>query len=88
MAETSHKPIILDYEPISYVKIFQRYARKLPRYTKDYLCSFFPIVYWIHRYNLTWFISDLIAGITVGIVVVPQGMGYAKIANLPPVRRS
>ncbi|KAI8140113.1 sulfate transporter family-domain-containing protein [Fennellomyces sp. T-0311] len=84
MSETSHNPIILDYEPISYLKMLKRYARKLPRYTKDYLCSFFPIVYWIHRYNLTWFISDLIAGITVGIVVVPQGMGYAKIANLPP----
>jgi sodium-independent sulfate anion transporter 11 len=29
-------------------------------------------------------IADLIAGITVGIVVVPQSMGYAKIAQLPP----
>jgi sodium-independent sulfate anion transporter 11 len=27
---------------------------------------------------------DLIAGITVGIVVVPQSMAYAKIAMLPP----
>jgi hypothetical protein len=31
-------------------------------------------------------VSDIIAGVTVGIVVVPQGMGYAKIAQLPPVR--
>ncbi|KAI7907534.1 sulfate transporter family-domain-containing protein [Cokeromyces recurvatus] len=27
---------------------------------------------------------DVVAGVTVGIVAVPQGMGYAKIANLPP----
>lgn len=33
-----------------------------------------------------WLLSDIIAGVTVGIVVVPQGMGYAKIAQLPPVR--
>jgi MFS superfamily sulfate permease-like transporter len=25
------------------------------------------------------------SGVTVGIVAVPQGMGYAKIANLSPV---
>lgn len=87
---TSHAPaagpIILDYEPISYFKLAARYARKFPKYAKNYLTSFFPIVFWIHRYNLTWLISDIIAGVTVGIVVVPQGMGYAKIANLPPVR--
>lgn len=29
-------------------------------------------------------VRDLIAGATVGIVIVPQSMGYAKIAELPP----
>ena len=80
-------PIVVDYEPISYVKLTKRFGRKLPNYIKTYLCSFFPIVTWIHRYNLTWLLSDIIAGVTVGIVVVPQGMGYAKIAELPPVSR-
>ncbi|KAI7851972.1 sulfate transporter family-domain-containing protein [Circinella umbellata] len=84
MTTDINTPIILDYEPISHFKVATRFFRKLPRYTKEYLCSFFPIVYWIHRYNLTWLVSDVIAGVTVGIVVVPQGMGYAKIANLPP----
>ncbi|RCH86655.1 hypothetical protein CU098_000663, partial [Rhizopus stolonifer] len=31
-----------------------------------------------------WLVRDLIAGATVGIVIVPQSMGYAKIAELPP----
>lgn len=85
---TMHRsPIVVDYEPISYVKLTKRFGRKLPSYIKSYLCSFFPIVTWIHRYNLTWLLSDIIAGVTVGIVVVPQGMGYAKIAELPPVSR-
>ena len=29
-----------------------------------------------------WFIGDLVAGITIGAVVVPQGMAYALLANL------
>ncbi|VVT56476.1 uncharacterized protein SAPINGB_P005085 [Magnusiomyces paraingens] len=49
-----------------------------------YLISLFPIVTWIYRYNLTWLYGDLIAGITVGIVAVPQAMSYAKIATLSP----
>ncbi|KAH8431740.1 SLC26/SulP family anion transporter [Aspergillus melleus] len=48
-----------------------------------YVYSLFPFLSWITRYNLQWFIGDLIAGITVGAVVVPQGMAYAKLAELP-----
>ncbi|KAI9283330.1 sulfate transporter family-domain-containing protein [Sporodiniella umbellata] len=53
-------------------------------YAKSYLSNKLPIIYWLHHYNLTWLISDFISGVTVGIIAVPQGMGYAKIANLPP----
>lgn len=38
-----------------------------------YFMSFFPFLTWIGRYNLKWATGDLIAGITVGCVVVPQG---------------
>ncbi|KAJ3575411.1 hypothetical protein NP233_g1111 [Leucocoprinus birnbaumii] len=51
---------------------------------KAYILSLFPILTWIHRYNLGWLSGDLIAGLTVGIVVVPQGMSYAQVATLPP----
>lgn len=50
---------------------------------KNYLIGLFPIFGWITRYNLGWLTGDLIAGITVGVVVVPQGMSYAQIATLP-----
>ncbi|KDQ59482.1 hypothetical protein JAAARDRAFT_713540 [Jaapia argillacea MUCL 33604] len=49
-----------------------------------YLRSLFPILGWIHRYNLGWLTGDVIAGLTVGMVVVPQSMSYAQIATLPP----
>ncbi|KAJ5106294.1 hypothetical protein N7456_002969 [Penicillium angulare] len=49
----------------------------------NYLISLFPFLNWIGRYNLQWFVGDLVAGITVGAVVVPQGMAYAQLAELP-----
>ncbi|KOS12655.1 sulfate permease [Malassezia pachydermatis] len=54
------------------------------RATLDYLDSLFPMRRWIMSYNLGWFSGDLIAGITVGLVLVPQSMSYAGVAGLAP----
>ncbi|QDS67690.1 hypothetical protein FKW77_005342 [Venturia effusa] len=51
--------------------------------TIHYLSSLFPFSRWIFSYNLRWLLGDMIAGITVGLVVIPQGMAYAKLAGLP-----
>ncbi|RDA92702.1 hypothetical protein CP533_3699 [Ophiocordyceps camponoti-saundersi (nom. inval.)] len=48
-----------------------------------YFSSLFPFIHWIYKYNLGWLFGDLVAGITVGAVVVPQGMAYAQLAQLP-----
>lgn len=45
----------------------------------------FPIIDWLPRYNKELFKSDLPAGLTVGIMLIPQGMAYALIAGLPMV---
>lgn len=50
----------------------------------NYLLTLFPFLNWILSYNLQWLAGDLVAGITVGAVVVPQSMAYAGLANLPP----
>ncbi|KAK6360013.1 Sulfate permease 2 [Orbilia brochopaga] len=49
----------------------------------EFFTSLFPFLQWIGNYNLLWLTGDLIAGITVGFVVVPQGMAYALLAQLP-----
>lgn len=46
---------------------------------------FFPFLEWASSYKKAYFQKDLIAGLTVGIVLVPQAMAYAMIAGLPPV---
>ncbi|KAI9926307.1 Sulfate permease 2 [Aspergillus wentii] len=41
---------------------------------------------WFREHTPTssqWFVGDLIAGVTVGAVVIPQGMAYANLAQLP-----
>ncbi|EEY19900.1 Sulfate permease 2 [Verticillium nonalfalfae] len=53
-------------------------------FCRKYVKSLFPFINWIGYYNVGWLIGDLVAGITVGAVVVPQGMAYALLANLDP----
>ncbi|KAJ7219064.1 sulfate permease [Mycena pura] len=60
-----------------------RYVRDPRRPVVNYLLGLFPILSWIGRYNLGWLSGDVIAGLTVGMVLVPQGMSYAQIATLP-----
>lgn len=54
------------------------------RQVLHYFHNLVPFTKWIHRYNAQWGIGDLVAGVTIGAVVVPQSMAYAALAELPP----
>ena len=45
----------------------------------------FPILDWLPKYKKAYLTGDLSAGLTVGIMLIPQGMAYALIAGLPPI---
>ena len=45
----------------------------------------FPILEWLPHYRLKHFKSDLISGLTIASLAIPQGISYAKLANLPPI---
>ena len=45
---------------------------------------FIPILSWLPRYDRSWLTVDIIAGLTLWGLVVPEGMAYAGIAGLPP----
>jgi sulfate permease, SulP family len=47
--------------------------------------SYLPILQWLPNYKKEHLNGDLFAGLTVGIMLIPQGMAYALIAGLPPV---
>lgn len=44
-----------------------------------------PALSWLKTYSSTDFRADLAAGLTVGVMLIPQGMAYAMIAGLPPI---
>lgn len=48
------------------------------------LQAVFPILEWGRDYNLTKFRGDLISGLTIASLCIPQDIGYSKLANLAP----
>ncbi|KAL1216262.1 Sulfate transporter 1.3 [Cardamine amara subsp. amara] len=46
--------------------------------------SVFPVFEWGRNYNLKMFRGDLIAGLTIASLCIPQDIGYAKLAGLDP----
>ena len=40
---------------------------------------------WLRQYQLADLPTDVIAGLVVGVLVIPQSLGYAVLAGLPPV---
>lgn len=44
-----------------------------------------PSIQWIKGYNTANLRGDVIAGLTVGVMLIPQGMAYAMLAGLPPI---
>ena len=38
---------------------------------------------WIRSYERAWLRGDLIAGVTVAVLIVPKNLGYAGIAGIP-----
>ena len=48
------------------------------------LRRYLPCLGWLPKYDRTWLSVDIVAGLTLWGLVVPQAMAYAGIAGLPP----
>ncbi|XP_025270448.1 sodium-independent sulfate anion transporter isoform X1 [Camponotus floridanus] len=48
----------------------------------DYVKRRLPVLTWLPRYQSTWILQDALAGITVGLTAVPQGIAYGIVAGL------
>ncbi len=47
--------------------------------------QFFPFTDWLLNYKKQNLQGDISAGLTVGVMLIPQGMAYAMLAGLPPI---
>ena len=45
----------------------------------------FPILDWLPNYKASFLRGDIFAGLTIGIILIPQGIAYSIIAGLPPI---
>ena len=48
-----------------------------------YLRKRIYILTWMRTYNRSFALSDIIAGITLGLLIIPQAIAYASLAGLP-----
>lgn len=66
--------------PISHM--LKEKARNM--FTRKMLHKKVPICQWLPEYNSSTAVSDLVAGVTVGLTVIPQAIAYSNVAGLPP----
>uniref|UniRef100_A0A8D2F7L3 Solute carrier family 26 member 3 n=1 Tax=Theropithecus gelada TaxID=9565 RepID=A0A8D2F7L3_THEGE len=56
-----------------------------PQKAKRIVLSLFPIASWLPAYRLKeWLLSDIVSGISTGIVSVLQGLAFALLVTIPP----
>ncbi|XP_058118321.1 sodium-independent sulfate anion transporter-like [Anopheles ziemanni] len=51
---------------------------------KKLLLKRMPILHWLPTYEANYLIEDIVAGLSVGLTVIPQGIAFAVMANLEP----
>src|SRR5690625_6456715 len=49
------------------------------------LTDIFPLLETLKHYKKKDFTADLNAGITIGVLLIPQAMAYAMLAGIPPI---
>lgn len=70
-------------------KSFKAYVKQIGNKTKSAFTSKnlskrLPITQWLPKYTSEDFVGDLLAGFTVGLMLIPQSISYAALARLPP----
>lgn len=63
-------------------QIVRRATRRLC--TTRQLANRLPIIRFARTYQMGYLYQDFVAGLTVGLTAIPQGIAYAVVAGLPP----
>ena len=78
-------PLITEDDPAAAEQHPRRPRRTTSSAQQSRLSRWLPLVRWARTYDRATARADLVAGITVAVMLVPQGMAYAALAGMPPV---
>ncbi|XP_027574409.1 sulfate transporter [Pipra filicauda] len=57
-----------------------------PTKVKDWVFGFFPILQWLPKYKVREdLLGDLMSGVIVGVLLVPQSIAYSLLAGVEPI---
>lgn len=66
-------------------KLKQGASCTVPR-VRSTLTGFFPVVRWLPKYKIREYIwGDVMSGMIVGIILVPQAIAYCLLAGVEPI---
>ncbi|XP_056434278.1 sulfate anion transporter 1 [Gadus chalcogrammus] len=66
-------------------RVKEEVACSMPR-ARSTLLGFFPVVSWLPKYKLQEYVwGDLMSGVIVGIILVPQAIAYCLLAGVQPI---
>lgn len=51
----------------------------------EFMYGLFPMFSWLKDYKKSWIVGDVVAGLTVGVVHIPQSLAFSILAGLAPV---
>uniref|UniRef100_A0A8B9G0Y5 Solute carrier family 26 member 1 n=1 Tax=Amazona collaria TaxID=241587 RepID=A0A8B9G0Y5_9PSIT len=57
-----------------------------PQKLKNFLMDFLPVLQWLPKYKCKEYIwGDVMSGLVIGIILVPQAIAYSLLAGLKPI---
>lgn len=61
-------------------------CKSSPRKLGTFLFELFPVLTWLPRYKVKeYLLGDIVSGIIVGIVTIPQAIAYSLLASQDPI---
>ena len=77
--ELSNADVYIEPEPT----VLEFFADFVPTWggVFSYFVSLFPFLSWIYKYNLTWFLGDLVAGMLMPSSLCPPTSYWSVLAN-------
>ncbi|XP_077868450.1 prestin-like [Saccoglossus kowalevskii] len=67
-------------------KYFQKQCSCSPKCLKEFVLAKIPILDWMPKYSIREdLVGDILAGITVCVLNIPQSLAFALLATMPPI---